>query len=173
VKQQLEFDLKWEGRRCVVTELASLPARQLARRLANIIGKAMRDASKGVLDLDVQMIGMLGIGSMLEQLDDDTSNWLTNTFAAVTYVEREAGGGDMVLLKDVQELVFRGSDGLARWARWLAFCIEASCGDFFVEAFAEAKKLLPQQTAKASTATATTPASASLSTSSSSGNFTA
>jgi hypothetical protein len=126
-------------------------------------------ATAGALEADAQMLGLIGIGTVLETLDDGTTTWLTNTFTEATTVETEPGSDEMVPLKSVQELCFSGSDGLARWMRWLAFCVETSCGDFFAVAFAEAKRL---QT-KASPTSSPKAASGSPNTSSRTGTFTA
>ena len=115
-------------------------------------------------------------GGHLEKLDDATIEWLTQTFIKVTEVEREAGADEWLNPKDVSELGFGGGDGLARWFRWMAFCLDMTCSDFFVAAFSEFKK---RQTGKATTTasngTAAAPGtpSPSPSTSRTSGTFTA
>jgi hypothetical protein len=175
-REPREFDLKWEGRACTVHELGALASQQVAVRMLNILGKGMREGmSSGTLSSELEVLALIGVGAVLEQLTEDTAKWLTKTFAAVTLVEAEAGGGEMLELKDVQELAFRGPEGLARWLRWLTFCVETSCGDFFAAAFADLKRLKP---VKAPTTTATaapnpSTASGSPSTSQRSGSITA
>jgi hypothetical protein len=136
-----EFDLEWEGRRCLVEQLGAMQARQVARRLINVVGTAIRESAVGAVDREIAVAGIMASGAILERLDDATIEWLTQTFLKVTRIEREAGSEDWLLPKDVQDLVFGGGPGLARWLRWMSFCLDMSCADFFAAAFAEARRL--------------------------------
>ena len=139
MREPREFDIAWEGRRCIVHELGSMQARQVARRIANLVGTAVREGAAAGVDKDVQIAGMMAGGAILERLDEQTVEWLTQTFIKVTQVEREAGADEWLSPKDVSELVFGGGDGLARWLRWMAFCLDMTCSDFFAAAFSEFK----------------------------------
>ena len=142
MKQAHEFDLGWDGRRCIVEDLGAQQARQVARRIANVVGTAVREGGNATnLSRDVQAAGLVAMGSILEKLDDATIEWLTQTFAKVTRIEREPGSDDWLPQKDVNEHVFGGGDGLARWLRWMTFCLEITCADFFRAAFAEFSRL--------------------------------
>jgi hypothetical protein len=141
MREPREFDLDWEGRRCIVHELGALQARQVARRIANVVGTAVRESSKEGLDGDVVAAGGVAMGAILERLDDQTVEWLTQTFLKQTLVESEAGTEAWLSPKDVSELVFGGGDGLARWFRWMTFCLEMTCADFFAAAFSEFRRL--------------------------------
>jgi hypothetical protein len=176
VREPREFDLDWEGRRCIVHELGALQARQVARRMANVIGLAIKEsvASAG-LDHDVLVAGGVAMGAVLERLDDATIEWLTQTFTKQTQVETEPGSDTWLSPKDVSELVFGGGDGLARWLRWMSFCLEMTCADFFRVAFSEVVRLQARGKAVTGPSTsvgATTAASPSPSTSPNPGIFT-
>lgn len=147
--QQHEFDLDWEGRRCLVTDLGAQQARQVARRITNVVGTAVREAASAGGNTEVQVAGAMAMGAVLEKLDEPTVEFLTTTFMRVTLIEREPGTEDWMNPKEISDLVFSGGQGLARWFRWLSFCLEITCSDFFSAAFAELTKLR----SKASTAT--------------------
>ena len=139
-----EFDLQWEGRRCTVNQLPAKAARQVAVRLANLIGTALRGVGEsGSIGSDCKdlTLELVGAGSVLERLGEADVDWLTQTFMKVTEVENEAGSEVWVNPKEVEDLVFGGGAGLERWRRWLMFCIEMSCGDFFAGASAQAGAL--------------------------------
>jgi hypothetical protein len=172
VISQHEFDLDWEGRRCFVQDLGAQQAREVARRIANVIGTAVRQGAGSGGDADVQVAGMVAMGSVLEKLDDSTIEFLTTTFMRKTFIEREAGTEQFLNPKEVSELVFSGGVGLARWFRWMSFCLEITCADFFAAAFAELTKLRSKAT-KATTTFDPVTASPSPTTSARSGTFTA
>lgn len=151
MREPKDFDIDWEGRRCIVNELGAMPARQVARRITNVVGTAVREGASGI-DKDVQVAGLMATGAILERLDDGTLDWLTQTFYKQTTVETEPGSETFIPMRDVSELVFGGGDGLARWMRWLSFCLEMTCADFFRAAFAEFQRM--QTTAKAGTSKA-------------------
>jgi hypothetical protein len=136
-----EFDLQWEGRRCVVEQLGAKPARQVARRLLNTVGGAIAEVGHagGEANFDV-----LALGAVLQRIDESTTEWLTDTFMKVTRIEKEPGTEEWIPLSQVPDLVFGGGAGLRRWFRWIAFCVEMSCGDFFAGALAEAEARLKQ-----------------------------
>lgn len=136
MREPRDFDIAWEGRRCIVNELGAAQARQVARRIANVIGTAVREGA-GSVDKDVQVAGLIATGAILERLDDATIEWLTQTFAKATMIETEAGTETWIPSRDVSELAFGGGEGLARWIRWMTFCLEMTCADFFRAAFAE------------------------------------
>jgi hypothetical protein len=137
MRQQHEFDLGWEGRRCLVTDLGAMQARQVARRVTNVIGTAVREAGSASLDREAQIAGIIATGAVLERLDDATLEWLTQTFSKATLIERDPGTEQWLAPKDVVDLAFGGGEGLARWLKWIAFCLEITCADFFRAAFAE------------------------------------
>lgn len=168
-----EVDLDWEGRRCVVHELGAKDARGVARRISNIIGAGIRASatSEKVAELDLQVAAIVAGGAVLEQLDDATVEWLTQTFMRQTLIEREAGTEDFAPLKDVEALVFAGGAGLRRWWRWIRFCVEMTCGDFFADAIVSLRRRVEMPAA--TTPAPTTMASTSPSTSTRSGSFTA
>jgi hypothetical protein len=115
-----------------MNQLPAKQARQVARRLANAIGSGLRRAGStatSVLEADV----FAAAGGMLEELNDETLDFLHDTFAAVTFVEREAGTENWVSVREYNDLLFGGGPGLTRWFRWIRFGLEASCGDFFGE----------------------------------------
>jgi hypothetical protein len=166
-----EFDIDWEGRRCVVQELPAKDARQVARRVVNAMGAALKETAKpGIEGLEIQVAMVGAIGAVFEKLDEPTLEWITTTFMKQTLVERESGTEEFIPLKEVEALVFGGGAGLKRWARWLRFSVEMTCGDFFADAFAS----LREKTAKGQTVplTTTKAASASPTTSPRSGSFT-
>ncbi len=140
MREPREFDMEWEGRRCIVHELSARDARSVARRIGNILGAAIKDGAAAGIDKDVQIAGMMAGGALLERLDEATVEWLTQTFVKATQIEREPGSDEWLSPKDVSEFVFGGSDGLARWLRWMAFCLDMTCSDFFAVAFTEFQK---------------------------------
>lgn len=168
-----EFDLDWEGRRCRVRDLSSVQARQVVRRISNIVGKAVREGAQAGVDADLQVAGIIAMGAVLETLDDATVEWLTQTFGKVTEIETEAGSDEWVEPRHVSELVFGGGHGAARWLRWMSFCLEVSCADFFAAASAEFKRLKSKAGAKAKATVPEVMASPSPTTSSRTGTFTA
>jgi hypothetical protein len=161
-----EFDLQWEGRRCVVDDLGSKAARSVARRVMNIIGRGLSAANVDSM-MELEAAGARALGTMLALLDDETIEFLTATFMPKTRIEREPGSSTWVMLPEVEALVFAGGPGNARWLRWLAFCLEITCRDFFVAAFAAFQKTTALVKAKGEVATP------SPSTSPRSGTFTA
>jgi len=150
--EEREFELDWEGRRCVVQQLGSKAARSVARRLLNTIGAALHELGQAGQTVNFDL---LAAGAVMERIDDETLDWLTDTFVRVTRIEREAGSEEWLSPKDVSELAFGGGQGLERWRRWLFFCVEMSCGDFFAGALAEASRRQAQ--AKASLSPTTSP----------------
>jgi hypothetical protein len=174
MREPREFDLQWEGRRCIVQELGAAQARQVARRVANVFGAAVREAGAAGVDRDVMVAAVMAGGSVLERLDDQTLEWLTQTFIKVTQVETAPGSETWVTPREMPDFVFGGGEGLARWFRWLAFCLDMTCSDFFAVAFSEIRRLQtkagvnlsgssaspipsPQNGARPSPSTSTTP----------------
>lgn len=155
MREPREFDLQWEGRRCIVRELGAAEARHVARRVTNVVGTALREGGSAGLEAHVQVAGLIAAGSILERLDDATLDWLTGVFAKATSVESQPGSGVWLSPKDVHDLVFGGGDGLARWFRWLVFCLDLTCSDFFAAAFAEFQKLQTKATGSVSSASQT------------------
>lgn len=153
------LDLEWDGRRFIFTELGAKDARQVARRVANIIGGALREAAGGkdVSKSEVESAIIAAGGAVLERLDDATIEWLTATFQRQTMIERDANGDDYVPLREVEALVFSGGTGLSRWYRWMRQCLELTCGDFFATAFAELKAKAVAPTAAVPLTTAPSP----------------
>lgn len=165
-----EFFLDWENRRCLVQEVGAKEARQVARRVANVIGGAIRETAKpGIGKEDVEVAIITASGAVLERLDDQTIDWLTQTFMRQTLVETDPGTEQFIPLAKVEVLVFGGGPGLARWYRWMRFCLEITCGDFFGAAFAELKQKGAAKEAPITTA----PENVSPITSRRSGSFTA
>jgi hypothetical protein len=132
----LEFDLQWEGRRCRVEQLASKASHAVAVRLLNLLGRAVRQAGQSAT---VESIEAVGLGALLEGIDTSVTDWLEATFSKVTYIEREAGSEDWAHPTEFPDLVWGGSDGSARWIRWLIFCLDTSCSPFFYAAWSELK----------------------------------
>lgn len=129
-------DLQWEGRRCIVNDLNSKTGREVIRRIGSLVGQGIEDAAKAGLDANVEVAGALAFGGIIKRLDQNTVEWLTSTFLTVTLVESEPGNEQWVPAKSVEELLFGGSAGQGRWFRWISFCLENACGDFFAAAFA-------------------------------------
>jgi hypothetical protein len=154
--EEREFDLQWEGRRCVVQQIGSKAARSVARRLLNTIGAALHEIGQAGGEVNFDLVAA---GAVMERLSDETLDWLTDTFARVTRVEREAGSEEWLKPSDVSELAFGGGQGLERWRRWLFFCVEMSCGDFFAGALAEAGRRQAQAKANLSPTTSPRPTS--------------
>jgi hypothetical protein len=149
-----EFDLEWEGRRCVVDQLGAKPARQVARRLLNLLGSALTELGASGADANMDVTAL---GALLQRLSDQDTEWLTDTFSRVTRIEREPGSEDWIPPSQVPDLVFGGGAGLKRWFRWLVFCVEMSCGDFFAGALAEAAERQARMAAKSSLSPTTSP----------------
>lgn len=145
------LDLEWDGRRFIFNELGAKEARQVARRVANIFGGALRDAAAGrdMSKVEVEAAIIAAGGAVLERLDDATIEWLTSTFQRQTMIERDAHTEDYVPLREVEALAFGGGTGLSRWYRWMRQCLELTCGDFFATAFGELKSKAVGQTAAA------------------------
>lgn len=127
----------WGQRRCRVSPLGAKASRAVAVRLANKIGAGMKQA--GLAGAGNGAAGQsVVVGALLENLDEATTDWLTDTFLRVTEVESEPG--DARSWKNPSQfvdLMFGGPDGLLRWFRWLNFCVEQSCGAFFRAALLE------------------------------------
>lgn len=154
--EQHEFDLQWDGRRCLVSDIGAMQARQVARRVANVVGSAIREGADAV-DKDVQIAGLIATGAVLEKLDDQTVEWLTQTFLKVTMIENEAGSETWINPKDVSNFAFGGGPGLARWLRWMSFCLEITCADFFRAALAEFTRLHTTTKKSSSTTSSSSP----------------
>lgn len=140
-------NFEWDGKRCRVRPLGAKASRAVAVRLANKIGAGMKEA--GMSGAKGEAMQGIVVGALLENLDEATTDWLTDTFLRVTEIETDAGDdrswknpGQFV------DLVFGGPDGLVRWFKWLNFCVDQSCGAFFRAALRE---MIPSK------ATATSP----------------
>jgi hypothetical protein len=133
-----EFDMEWTGRRCRVNPLGAKQARHVARRLLNTAGAALKDAGMAGGEANSDIVAL---GAVMAKLDDETLDWLTDTFSKVTRIEKEPGSDDWIAPNLIQDMVFGGGEGLRRWFRWLAFCVEMSCGDFFAGLLAEAARV--------------------------------
>jgi hypothetical protein len=128
-----EIWLSGSGRHVKIGQLSALEARHTACTIVNVLGKSMQgtikvDPTKGMLEQDVDLVGILG--SVLERLDEKTVDALTTTFAKRTKVETD--DGKWTPLQSVIDVVFGGGEGLADWFEWLRACIEFSCGPFFL-----------------------------------------
>lgn len=142
-----EFDLKWDGRRCYVKPLTAKPSQTIALKIVNLVGSGLKEAGAAG---DAQAADLITIGAVMERLDQPTIDLMTREFVRVTAVETVAGSQTWIKPDDVQDLVFAGGPGLARWMRWLAFCLEMSCGDFFEELRALSKARSAAKTPSAS-----------------------
>lgn len=139
--------LDWEGRRCTVTALGSKQARAVTARLLNSIGAALHEAGLAGPEANSDVVAL---GGFLTRLKEADLEWLTEVFYKVTRIERNPGEADFVSPSQFPDLVFGGGKGLTRWFKWLAFCVEMNCGDFFAEARAEIAKRQAATKAKAS-----------------------
>lgn len=146
----VDFDLDFEGRRCIVSELGAKQARAVTARLLNSFGGALHEAGLAGPDANADVVAL---GGFLERLKEADLEWLTDAFYKVTKVEKEVGGGEFVNVAQIHDLVFGGGVGMVRWFKWLAFCVELTCGAFFAEARSEVakrqtatKKASPSQT---------------------------
>jgi hypothetical protein len=158
-EREKPFDLQWDGRACIVKQLGSKAAMEVARRIMNIVGGALKEAGKAG---DGSHEDIVAAGAVLERIDDATLQFLTSVFCKVTSIETDAGSQIWMKPNEIPDLVFGGGPGLKRWMRWLRFCIEMSCGDFFAELRAAQKAAT--RTQKAATRTQTASASPSPST---------
>lgn len=131
---QHEHNIDWEGRRCIVSELGAKQARAVATRVMNTIGGAFREAGAAGSDTNVELVA---IGGVLQRLTEADVEWFTATFQAVTKIERTPGEEDFVQPNAFPDLVFGGGEGLTRWFKWMAFCLELNVGPFIAAAKAE------------------------------------
>lgn len=133
-----EIWLRGGSRHVKIGQLSALEARHTAVTIANVLGRSLKgtikiDPQKGMLEQDVDLVGILG--SVLEGLDKETVDALTATFAKRTKVETD--DGKWTPLTSVMDLVFGGGEGLADWAEWLRHCVEFSCGPFLQRLLAQ------------------------------------
>ena len=129
----LEFD--FDNRQCNVFPLPPVQAREVATKLLGIISRSMREAAMSGVRTPAQL-EFVGSTNMLEHVANaNMLEWLTTKFAPMTEIEEQNGSGTFVRLNigQQQALYFSGSEGMARWIRWLSFCIEVNCGGFFAE----------------------------------------
>src|SRR4051812_861120 len=105
-RETINVDLDWEGRRCIVKQLGAKPARAVARRLLNTAGPGIRGAGHVGGVASVEAVTAVAIGAILERLDDETNDWLTDTFAKVTSIESAAGSDTWLKPHEVSELAF-------------------------------------------------------------------
>ncbi len=162
-----EIWLSGSGRHVKVGQLGALEARHTARMLGNVLGRGLKGtikiaAGKELTEQEVDIIG--AIGAVLENLDDETLDTLTNTFAKKTKVETD--DGQWTPLTSVMDVVFGGGEGLGDWAEWLQACVEFSCAPFFKRLLG-LKALVGSSTASPAAAPTPGPASPTTSTGSS------
>jgi hypothetical protein len=129
------FDLEFDGRRCSVRPLSAKKAREVSTKLLLIISRALKESAAGRPATQLQF-EVMGTSTILEHVAAaDMLEWLTDKFIDTTEVERNPDGGvedDFMPLRQAQDFLFVG-DGMGRWFRWLAFCIEVNCSGFFAE----------------------------------------
>ena len=137
-----DFDLEMDGRRCRVLPLGAKASRDIAVRLLGVIGKSIRQATSS--GAHPALLDVTSLGYILEELAQTGQlEELTTRFLPTTQVETSPGTDEFMPLAQLQDLLFAG-EGMGRWLRWLAFCLEVHTASFF----AESRQLGPQLKAK-------------------------
>jgi hypothetical protein len=128
----VEFaDFDADGRRCQVLPLSAKEAREVAFKLMGLIGSSIRSATASGAHPVLMDATTFGYGLEIAA-QQNMLEWFHGKFLPSTQVESAPGSDEFTPMK-MQEDIFFAGQGMGRWLRWLAFCVEVNCSAFFVE----------------------------------------